>query len=97
MLGQFSQVDSNIQNNTSIKSQKTVPQVTRHQTPNTFINVFIFQMSQYGIKKRLNVSVFESTKTLNKSSQKDFRKNEKPFDNTLFINNRVHMTYAVKV
>ena len=66
MLGQFSQVDSNIQNNTSIKSQKTVPQVTRHQTPNTFINVFIFQMSQYGVKKQLNVSVFESTKTLNK-------------------------------
>ena len=38
MLGQVSQVDSNIQNNTSIKSQETVPQattvpqVTRHQT-----------------------------------------------------------------
>ena len=78
MLGQVSRVDSNIQNNTSIKSQETVPQVvpqvTRHQTPNTFINVFVFQMvSEYGIKKQLNVSVFESAKSLNKSSQKDFR------------------------
>ena len=46
MLRQVSQVDGNIQNNTSIKSQAavpqaiTVPQATRHQTPNTFINVF---------------------------------------------------------
>ena len=83
MLGQVSQVGSNIQNNTSIKSQETVPQattvpqVTRHQTPNTFIIVFVFQMSQYGIKKQLNVSVFESAKTLNKSSQKDFRQKRK--------------------
>ena len=35
MLGQVSQVNGNIQNNTSIKSQETVPQATRHQTPNT--------------------------------------------------------------
>ena len=84
MLGQVSRVDSNIQNNTSLNSQETVPQatavpqVTRHQTPNTFINVFIFQMvSQYGIKKQLNVSIFESAKSLNKSSQKDFRQKRK--------------------
>ena len=51
LLGQISQVDGNIQNNTSIKSQATVPQTTRHQTTKTFINALIFQMPQYSVKK----------------------------------------------
>ena len=51
LLGQISQVDGNIQNNTSIKSQATVPQTTRHQTTKTFIDALIFQMPQYSVKK----------------------------------------------
>ena len=55
ILGQVSQVDSIIRNNTSIKSQASIPQTTsvsqatRHQTPNTFINVFVFEMPQHGV------------------------------------------------
>ena len=52
MLGQASEVDGNIQNNTSIGSQATVPQGTRHQTPNTLIIFFVFQMPQYSVKNR---------------------------------------------
>ena len=40
MLGQVSQVNGNIQNNTSIKSQDTVPQATRHQTPPNILKSF---------------------------------------------------------
>ena len=57
MLRQVGQVVGNNQNNTWVKSQATVItiviQATRQQTPNTSINVFVFQMPQYSVKKQL--------------------------------------------
>ena len=76
MLGQVSQVDGNIQNNTSIKSQATVPQAstvpqsTKHQTPNTLINVFIFQMPQYSVKNNSMWVLWKVLQYLRKSRKK---------------------------
>ena len=59
MLQQVSQADGNIRNDTPIKSRArlqqatTVPQAIRHQTPNTFINVFIFGMPQCSLRSNL--------------------------------------------
>ena len=92
MLEQVSQVDGNIQNNASTKSQVILPQASRHQTPNTFINILDFQMPQYGAK--IN-SMWVFLKVLQLQEKRVSNKNEKPFDNTHFTNNCVHMTYGV--
>lgn len=92
VLGQVSQVSSNIHNNASKKIQALVSQAlvsatsqqaTRHQTPITSINVFVFQLSVWVLLKAMQLL----------ASQEEMRsdKVEMRLYNTLFTNNCLHM------
>ena len=81
MLGQVSQVNGNIQNNTSIKSQDTVPQATSHQTPPNILKSFE------------STPTFEQLKKSGRREHLTF--SEEVFDDTLFRNKCVHVTCGI--